>query len=164
MGTYTQSKDSFGMYIESTTNENGEQPKEESFYSALLSCRSRERAMGTTVVGPHRDDITFEIDGKNLRKYGSRGEHKSVLISLKLAEFRFLKEKRVETPVFLLDDFRSELDKFRGEKVFSSLQGLGQIFLTTPTKKMLSDDFLSAASFFDVSKFHVAEGQIESYN
>ncbi|MCI0511942.1 DNA replication/repair protein RecF [candidate division KSB1 bacterium] len=105
-------------------------------FQAILQQQFRfERARGITLIGPHRDDFNFQILGHDLRNYGSRGQHKSVLVALKLAEFHYLKEKRQETPILLLDDLFSDLDSFRERKILDYVQPLGQTFITT-TKKV----------------------------
>jgi DNA replication and repair protein RecF len=161
---HTDSQDCLSLSIESTVSVGSARSIVESFSTGLEACRSKERIMGRTVIGPHRDDLVFKINGKDLRKYGSRGEHKSVLISLKFAEFEFLKENRQETPIFLLDDYRSELDNLREEKVFSSLQRLGQIFLTSPTDAILTKDRERLSGFLGVSTYRVQGGCIEQFN
>jgi len=154
---YTESQDVLNMAIETAVDLN-ETNLTEQLFAAVQRTKQKERALGITVVGPHRDDITFTINGKDLRKYGSRGEHKSVLISIKLAEFNYLKEKKEETPLLLLDDCYSELDQSREEKVFHSLRNLGQIFITTPKKHEVFDRTMSEIN--DVATFHVENGEI----
>jgi DNA replication and repair protein RecF len=125
---------------------------------ALCDVQHREELAGTTLLGPHRDDLTFTIDGIDLRDFGSRGEHKSVLISLKIAEFYFLQQRREETPVMLMDDCYSELDGFREEKVFASLQNLGQVFMTSPREHQGD----MSRQFPNSNVFHVENGRIET--
>ncbi|MCG8605282.1 DNA replication/repair protein RecF [bacterium] len=161
---YSESQDSLSLSIESTVLVANGSSVEESFLGALELSRSKEWIVGRTVIGPHRDDLVFKINDKDLRKYGSRGEHKSVLISLKFAEFDILKEMKQETPIFLLDDYRSELDGFREEKVFSSLQRLGQIFLTSPTEAILTKERQNLGGFIQVSTFRVQGGSVERVN
>jgi len=133
----------------------------EDFYNALGSVKKKERILGTTLVGPHRDDLIFQINGMDLRKYGSRGEHKSVLVALKIAEFRYLKNKQDETPIMLLDDCYSELDNLREKKVFNSLNDLGQIFMTSPKESILENQRGQSGKFSKVSKFYIESGNIE---
>lgn len=97
---------------------------------ALERARSREAKRRITTIGPHRDDFEFLLNGVDLRKYGSRGEHKSVLMACKLAEFDFLERKRAETPILLLDDVFSELDAGRRTNVWRTVIGRGQVFVT----------------------------------
>ncbi|MFQ5649496.1 MAG: DNA replication/repair protein RecF [bacterium] len=132
---------------------------EQAFLSALERSSGKERVLGMTVVGPHRDDVAFTIDGEDLRKYGSRGEHKSVLFSIKIAEFNYLKEKTQETPILLLDDCYSELDDYREKSIFDTLEGVGQIFLTSPKGESLLESSRWMNS--ETSTFCVENGDIE---
>jgi len=151
-------EDEVEISIKSTTeNKNGE-VSEESFREALFSQQTRERAMGLTFVGPHRDDMLMKVNGLEMRRYGSRGEHKSLLIALKIAEFKYLQEKKNEKPIMLLDDCYSELDDRREKSAFDSILGLGQIFLTSP-KKMVTIENSSES----VQKFKVENGYVERY-
>lgn len=90
-----------------------------------------ERKRGTTLVGPHRDDLYLTIDGISVQHYASQGQHKTMLVALKIAEFFYLKERREETPIFLLDDVFSELDEQRSTSLLKTVTPLGQIFITT---------------------------------
>lgn len=85
---------------------------------------------GITTRGPHRDMFTFFLDTKDLRKFGSQGEHKLVLVAIKFAEGRFLENFLNEAPVFLLDDLFAELDVKRSLMIVESLRGEHQIFIT----------------------------------
>ncbi len=158
---YTESQDTLRIFIESTVTIQREICETEDFYNALGSVKKKERILGTTLVGPHRDDLIFQINGMDLRKYGSRGEHKSVLVALKIAEFRYLKIKQDETPIMLLDDCYSELDNLREEKVFNSLNDLGQIFMTSPKESILENQRGQSEKFSNVSKFYIESGNIE---
>lgn len=93
--------------------------------------RREEIQMGTTLVGPHRDECALSINGADLRKFASKGQHKTFLIALKIGEFFYLKEQRGETPVFLLDDVFSELDERRTTRVLNFVGELSQTFVTS---------------------------------
>jgi len=80
---------------------------------ALLRSRSEEAARGVTLVGPHRDDLLLLVDGRDLRAYGSRGQHLTAMLALRLAERRVLLEETGEEPVLLLDDVLLTLDEAR---------------------------------------------------
>ena len=103
---------------------------EKRFREELRAHNGEERKAGTTITGPHRDELDFGIDGMSLRKFASQGQHKTFLVALKLAEFFYLKEKREETPILLLDDVFSELDKGRSARLLDFAEGLGQVFVT----------------------------------
>ncbi len=161
---YTESQDTLKIVIESTVPTRKEICVTEDFYYPLRSVKNKEKILGTTLVGPHRDDLVFQINGMDLRKYGSRGEHKSVLVALKIAEFRYLKLKQDETPIMLLDDCYSELDNLREEKVFKSLKELGQIFMTSPKESILDNQWGQFDNFSNVSRFYIQNGKIDHKN
>ncbi len=102
----------------------------------LVKKKQDELRFQTTLVGPHRDEIIFSLNGKSLKHFASQGQHKTFLIALKIAEFFFLKERCNETPIFLMDDVFSELDEYRTEKLLSLAESLGQIFITTTSEKI----------------------------
>ena len=102
-----------------------------------------------TLVGPHRDDICFVIDGNDIRKFGSQGQKKTAAISLKLSELEMLKEKINDTPVLLLDDVFSELDETRQKLLVSNLKGIQTIITCTGIKKNIFD-LLKPEKIFNV--------------
>lgn len=103
--------------------------EEESLAETLRLKRQEDMFSGVTSVGPHRDDIKFEINGINARSFGSQGQKRSVALSLKLAEAQVIEKKTGEAPVFLLDDVMSELDPSRQDFVLNHIKGM-QTFLT----------------------------------
>lgn len=98
------------------------------FHQALERLRPREREIGATLAGPHRDDIIILKNGIELRKFGSEGEQRSTSVALKLAEAHLIQEQRQEAPVFLLDEIASELDAERSRELFALLASRGQVF------------------------------------
>jgi len=90
-----------------------------------------EIAAGATLVGPHRDDFEVMIDGKSLHAYGSRGEQRTAVFSLKLAELEFMARKIGKRPVLLLDDIFSELDHARRERLLEVIPKQQTIITTT---------------------------------
>jgi DNA replication and repair protein RecF len=99
---------------------------------ALEEARTEEFRRGQTVVGPHRDDLAIELDGVDLRLYGSRGQQRLVALGLRLAEVLPITEATGTAPVLLLDDALSELDARGREGVLREIQGAEQVFLTMP--------------------------------
>lgn len=97
---------------------------------AFQDSLNEDMRKGTTTRGPHRDMFTFFLNTKDLRKFGSQGEHKLVLVAIKFAEGHFLENHLNEAPVFLLDDLFAELDVKRSLMIVESLQGGHQIFIT----------------------------------
>jgi DNA replication and repair protein RecF len=101
-------------------------------FRAELNKRStEERRLGTTLVGPHRDELGFQINALDLRGFASQGQHKTFLVALKLAEFAYLKERCHETPILLLDDVLSELDDTRAARLLAEAESAGQTFITS---------------------------------
>lgn len=101
---------------------------------ASKSCESEELRRGTTLFGPHRDELLLSINpGQEAKDYASQGQHKTLLVAMKLAEFEYLREATRETPMLLFDDVFSELDDDRARAVLALAASgvLGQTFITT---------------------------------
>ena len=105
---------------------------QESFRLALDKSRKRDLFKQNTGVGPHRDDISFFIN-KMDANYGSQGQHRSVVLSLKLAEIKLIENITKEIPILLLDDVMSELDNNRQLKLLETISQNIQTFITTTT-------------------------------
>lgn len=103
--------------------------KEGDFLQRLREARDEDLRTMTTSLGPHRDDVGFAIDGMEVRRFGSQGQQRSVVLSMKLAESRILADMTGESPVVLLDDVMSELDAGRKDYLLGGLEQ-GQIFIT----------------------------------
>ncbi len=101
------------------------------------SVAAKEARRGTTMFGPHRDEISMTVNGGDVRTSASQGQHKTLLIGLKIAEFHYLKEESAETPIILLDDIFGDLDPERAERVFDRCRELAQIFITAVSIDML---------------------------
>jgi DNA replication and repair protein RecF len=100
------------------------------FTEQLKEERENEIRRATNLIGPHRDDFLFTINGMELRKYGSQGQHKTFQIALRFGEFFYIKEKQGNTPIFLMDDVFGELDTYRAQKISDYLNEIGQAFIT----------------------------------
>ncbi|MGT2800272.1 DNA replication/repair protein RecF [Streptococcus marmotae] len=109
----------------------------DSFLTELAHCRKRDLFKKNTGVGPHRDDISFFLNGVNAH-YGSQGQHRSLVLSLKLAEIELMKEMTREYPILLLDDVMSELDNNRQVKLLETISQNIQTFITTTSLDHLS--------------------------
>ncbi|GHU82702.1 DNA replication and repair protein RecF [Bacteroidia bacterium] len=126
----------------------------------LADKRERDKFLGYTSVGIHKDDFLFLIDDYLMRKIGSQGQNKTCLISLKLAQFNFLVQKGSSTPILLMDDIFDKLDAKRVEKIIALVAQpeFGQIFITDTNRKYL-DEILSEMNH-DYKLFQVKTGQI----
>lgn len=102
---------------------------EQTFLHELARTAASDSRTGFTSVGPHRDDLEIEIDGISARSYGSQGQQRSAVLAMKLAEAQILTELSGESPIVLLDDVMSELDKERQDYLLNHLQGQ-QVFIT----------------------------------
>jgi len=98
---------------------------------AFAAAAGRERQRRITLVGPHRDDLMITINNRPLRPFASRGQQRSAVLSLKLAEVSVFRQVAGETPIVLLDDLTSELDSARCGLLFSLLDNEIQSFITT---------------------------------
>ena len=107
------------------------------FYDALQSTRNYDFEHGATSVGPHRDDLEVSLDEMPVRSFGSQGQQRSCILSLKLGEAKMLGEAMGEPPLILLDDVMSELDSIRRDYLLNSI-GESQIFLTCCDKELFS--------------------------
>jgi len=103
----------------------------QAFAERLKEKRVEEQRVSATLVGPHRDEFVFTLNGDEIRKFASQGQHKTFLVALKIAEFFYLKERRNETPILLLDDVFSELDESRATHLLDCISSLGQTVLTS---------------------------------
>jgi DNA replication and repair protein RecF len=108
----------------------GENDLEKSFEKLLRQKVEDEIRRGINLIGPHKDDFIFKISGLNLRSYGSQGQHKTFQAMLRFAEYFYLKDKKKNTPLFLLDDVFGELDSERAIAISHSLSEIGQAIIT----------------------------------
>jgi len=97
----------------------------------LHRLRRREIAAGSSLAGPHRDDVAFVVDEHDLRLYGSRGQQRTAALALKLAELRFMRDETGDSPLLLLDDVMSELDATRRHSLLDALEEVTQALVTT---------------------------------
>ena len=124
--------------------------------------RQKDRIMGFSLHGTHRDDLVFSLGGHPIKREGSQGQHKTFAIALKLAQFDFLKRTNGgNTPLLLLDDIFDKLDSSRVEQIVKLVAGeeFGQIFITDTNREHL-DQILEATSH-DYKIFQVEGGEID---
>ncbi|WP_411031533.1 DNA replication/repair protein RecF [Spongiimicrobium sp. 3-5] len=98
----------------------------------LTNSLEKDKALQYTSVGIHKDDLSFEISGHPIKKFGSQGQQKSFLIALKLAQFNFIKKEAKTTPILLLDDIFDKLDEHRVAQIVHLVddESFGQIFIS----------------------------------
>jgi len=120
------------------------------FRARLAESREQEIDRGVTLIGPQRDDIHFLVDGVDMTTYGSRGQQRTVALSLRLAERGLMVQERGEGPILLLDDVMSELDSMRRSALMDLLDGTEQAILTTTDWEDYQPDFLARARCLSV--------------
>lgn len=122
-------------------------------YRALLAeKRDREAWQGTTLVGPHRDDLRMSVDGRSLPSFASRGEQRTAIVALKVAEASWLAERTGQEPIFLLDDVLSELDPPRRERLASVIPRRAQCLVTAAVTAGLPESILRGSSLLNVAR------------
>ncbi|MHB9031791.1 MAG: DNA replication/repair protein RecF [Anaerolineae bacterium] len=128
---------------------------EQALFALYERNRREEIARATTVAGPHRDDLRFLINGFDAAEFGSRGQQRSIVLALKLAEARLMQRQTGEAPVILLDDIFSELDQRRSHLLLSALADIDQVLITTTDLNACDPQLLSQATVWQVVKGHI---------
>ncbi|MDN7228563.1 DNA replication/repair protein RecF [Planococcus liqunii] len=118
----------------------------------LAEVRKREIERGLTLVGPHRDELQFLVNGYDVQTYGSQGQQRTTALSLKLAEIELIKQEVGEAPVLLLDDVLSELDDYRQSHLLNTIHGSVQTFVTTTNVDGIQHETIQNARLFEVSQ------------
>lgn len=126
----------------------------ENYERELKSKRDRDLKIMSTSIGPHRDDISFLVDGMDIRKYGSQGQQRTAALSLKLAEIKLVERMIGDKPVLLLDDVLSELDGNRKNYLMESISGIQTIITCTGL-----DEFVEGRVSID-QVYKVVEGKV----
>jgi DNA replication and repair protein RecF len=118
--------------------------------------RNKEIERGVTLAGPHRDDLLFLVNGKDVQTYGSQGQQRTTALSVKLAEIELIHSEVGEYPILLLDDVLSELDDYRQSHLLNTIQGKVQTFVTTTNV-----DGIDHATLNEAATFNVIKGEIK---
>lgn len=126
------------------------------FLHRLEDLRIEEIARGVTTIGPHRDEVRMIINGVDLGDYGSRGQVRTALMSLKLAEMAWIKERTGQWPVLLLDEILAELDLQRRADLLDALGECEQAVLTTTDINLFASQFIA-----NTTVWKVKQGRIE---
>ena len=112
----------------------------EIFKRTLENNKEKELYSGITLVGPHRDDLNFIINNLPVKNYGSQGQQRTVVLSVKMAELEFMKEELGEYPILLLDDIMSELDHERQDYIINSIKNKQVIITCTDIENFWSSE------------------------
>ena len=141
-----------GTRLEYTAQVSGAtaEEREEDLRRLLLEKRDRELWQGTTLVGPHREDLTVTGGGRPLAAFASRGEQRSAVLALKLAEAGWLCGRTGDPPIFLLDDVLSELDPARREALIDALPTAAQTLLTAALPAGLPPSVVAHARIVEI--------------
>ncbi|MBI5298025.1 MAG: DNA replication/repair protein RecF [Chloroflexi bacterium] len=123
---------------------------ETGFRERLAQLRGEEIARGVTTIGPHRDELRFLANNIDLGEYGSRGQVRTTLLALKLAEVQWMKERTQEWPVILLDEVMAELDLQRRADLLKYIGETEQVLFTTTDLNLFTPEFVQQSNIWDV--------------
>lgn len=118
---------------------------ESELYKSIIGARKKDKELGFSTIGPHRDDIKIEINGNDSRKYASQGQQRTIALAMKLGEVVIYKNEIGEPPVLLLDDVLSELDQDRQSMLLKMTEGFQTILTCTEY------DLKNPATLFHIS-------------
>jgi DNA replication and repair protein RecF len=130
----------------------------ESYRMQLREARRREIQAGVCLLGPHRDDLEFLVNGVNMLTYGSRGQQRTAALSAKLGEMAYMQASTGEEPVLLLDDVFSELDALRREYLLRQVLRHEQVLITATDFRSFPEEILTRAH-----RYQVVNGEIQQY-
>mgnify|MGYP001405775070 CR=1 FL=1 len=132
---------------------------EPQYREALAQTRREELHRGITLVGPQRDELRFMVNGRDLGLYGSRGQARTAVLAIKLAEMGWMESATGECPVLLLDEFIAELDARRRAFLLERISHASQSILTTTEPDIFTQDFLSKAAVWTVHAGEITTAQ-----
>lgn len=127
----SRSKEQIASVYRSPVKADERERGQEILEAELKRRRGDEAGLGYTLVGPHRDNLVFTLDGRSAHKFASKGQLKSILLSWKLAEAVFLASHTGRPPVLLMDDIFAELDQHRAEAAIDLVASFGQVLITS---------------------------------
>lgn len=130
----------------------------ERLLAELRATHRRDVAVGVSLLGPHRDDLAFVVEERDLRAFGSRGQQRTAALALKLAEVQMMRDVTGGSPLLLLDDVMSELDALRRHTLLDALAGVGQALVTTTDWADFTPELLAHARRLRVEMGRVMDG------
>lgn len=125
----------------------------------ISSSYKREMEYGETMVSPHREDIVFEINNRDAKAFASQGQQKTIVLVEKLAEVKLIKEDINETPVLLLDDIMSELDRKRQKFVLANIKDMQIIITCTDIEELIGS---GESAFESINRIFIKDGKVVS--
>lgn len=138
-GELTQGRESLTLRYATLSEAREPAELEQALLQALERGRERDLRAGTTLTGPHRDDLILSLGGRDVRSYGSQGQQRTSVLSLKLAELAIMTDMTREAPILLLDDVFSELDTSRRRMLERSIGGVQTLITCVDGERMLMD-------------------------
>jgi DNA replication and repair protein RecF len=129
------------------------------FLEKLTRLHRPEIARGVTVIGPHRDELRFQGNGIDLGTYGSRGQVRTAMLSMKLAEVAWMKSKTGQWPVLLLDEVLAELDTGRRADLLSHLLQSEQVLMTTTDLDLFDPEFVGKSRLWKIEGGRISSSQ-----
>ena len=151
-GNGQQSFSVLGLDLHRQLDSDGITPQ---FKEALLELRKEEIRRGMTLIGPQRDELRFSVNGRDLGHYGSRGQARTGIMAIKLAELEWMHQTLGEWPVLLLDEVVAELDSKRRAYLLERVQQANQVLLTTTELSTLTPEFVNDATRWQVEMGHI---------
>jgi DNA replication and repair protein RecF len=130
---------------------------EKGFHQALLELRREEIQRGMTTIGPHRDEIRFLANGIDLGTFGSRGQVRTTMLTLKMAEVDWIKARSGHLPVLLLDEVLAELDEVRRADLLKRVPDWDQVLMTTTDASLFAEDFVKTSRVWQIQ-----DGRLDS--
>jgi DNA replication and repair protein RecF len=152
-GAITAGKEDLEIRYISSLNlpeEAGAEEWGEAMRRLLPAWREREMTRGSTLIGPHRDDLSLAVGGVDLHAFGSQGQQRTAALSLKLAEIELIHQETGHFPILLLDDVLSELDDVRKTHLLEAIRGRVQTFVTTTNLEGIDSRTLERAIIYQV--------------
>ena len=144
--------------------EDGLTPKQmkEIYMNQFKKNQTREADQATTLIGPHRDDLIFYLNEIPVQTYGSQGQQRSTVLSLKLAEIELMKLSTGEYPLLLLDDVLSELDDDRQTHLIKAIENKVQTFITTTSLDGIKQQFINEPVVIPIEKGTILKTESEN--
>ena len=140
-------------YLSNITIENeNHQTIQQRFLEKIEQRSIIERNLATTVVGPHRDDVEFNINKNQAKFYGSQGQQRTLVLAIKLAELQLIEDVIGEPPLLLLDDVLAELDHNRQKQLLEAIQGKFQPLITTTHLPTFDTEWLKSSQIIKVER------------
>lgn len=136
----------------------------EIFKEKLDKCYESELKFGSSMIGPHKDDIEFYLNDFNLKYYGSQGQQRIAILTIKLAEIEILKNHNLETPILLLDDVFSELDEEKRNRLLKYISNDIQTIITTTDLNNIDEKIKKKSKLFEIENGKIKSVMEEEEN